>query len=182
MRFLATALPGVWLIEPEPSHDPRGFFARTFCVREFAAQGLETGFVQHSTSLSTARGTLRGVHFQRPPAAETKLVRCLRGAIWDVAVDLRRDSPTYRRWLGVELSAENRRQLYIPEGIGHGCQTLRDDVEIGYLISAFHAPEAAGGVRYDDPAFAIDWPLPVSVISPKDQSWPLFADEMAPAG
>lgn len=174
MRFLTTALPGVWLIEPEPIRDDRGFFARTFCAREFAAEGLVADFVQHSTSFSGRKGTLRGMHVQRAPAAEVKLVRCLQGAIWDVAVDLRPESPTYRRWLGVELTAANRRQLYIPAGVAHGHQTLCDDAEVGYLISAFHAPDLAGGVRHDDPAFAIDWPLPVSVISPKDKAWPDF--------
>lgn len=174
MRFSKTNLHGAWLLEPAPIADHRGFFARTFCAREFAANGLVASFVQHSTSRSAARGTLRGMHFQRPPDAEAKLVSCLRGAIWDVIIDLRPGSPTHRAWQGFELTAENRRQLYVPEGFAHGFQTLGDGTEVGYLISAFHAPAAAGGVRYDDPAFAIDWPLPVTALSEKDEAWPPF--------
>jgi dTDP-4-dehydrorhamnose 3,5-epimerase len=177
MRFHETELAGAWLIEPMPAHDDRGFFARTFCVREYAERGLATTFVQNSTSHSVARGTLRGMHFQRAPHGEVKVVSCLKGALWDVIIDLRPESPGYRRWQGFELSAENRRQLYVPAGFGHGFQTLRDDTEAGYLISAFYVPGAAAGVRYDDPAFAIDWPLPVTMISDKDRSWPHFADD-----
>ena len=176
MRFEETKLCGAWLIEAEPAHDERGFFARTFCSREYAKRGLTTQFVQNSTSHSNARGTLRGMHFQRAPHAEVKVVSCLRGALWDVIIDLRPESPTYRRWQGFELSAANQRQLYIPAGFAHGFQTLCDDTRAGYLISAFYVPEAAAGVRYDDPAFAIEWPLPVSVISEKDRSWPDFLD------
>jgi dTDP-4-dehydrorhamnose 3,5-epimerase len=171
MRFETTELHGAWLIEPVPARDHRGFFARTFCAAEFADHGLTTGFVQHNTSHSRVKGTLRGMHFQRTPHAEVKVVSCLRGAIWDVIIDLRPGSPTYRRWQGFELSADNRRQLYVPEGFAHGLQTLCDDTEVGYLISALYAPLAASGVRYDDPAFAIEWPLPVTVISEKDRSW-----------
>ncbi|MGH6895134.1 MAG: dTDP-4-dehydrorhamnose 3,5-epimerase [Geminicoccaceae bacterium] len=179
MRFDETTLCGAWLIEPEPARDHRGFFARTFCAQEFAEHGLTAGFVQHNTSQSTARGTLRGMHFQRAPHAEVKVVSCLRGAIWDVIIDLRPESPTYRQWDGFELTADNRRQLYVPEGFAHGFQTLCDDTEVGYLISAFYAPLAASGLRYDDPAFAIAWPLPLSEISDKDRTWPDFRD--APA-
>jgi len=176
MRFEETKLCGAWLIEAEPAHDQRGFFARTFCVREYAERGLVTGFVQHSTSYSQETGTLRGMHFQRAPRGEVKVVSCLRGAIWDVIIDLRPESPTYRRWQGFELTAENQRQLYVPEGFAHGFQTLSDDARVGYLISAFYAPLAASGLRYDDPALAIDWPLPVTAISEKDRSWPDFLD------
>lgn len=176
MRFQETRLCGAWLIEPEPQRDERGFFARTFCAREYAERSLATRFVQNSTSHSVARGTLRGMHFQRAPHGEVKVVSCLRGAIWDVIVDLRPESPTYRRWQGFELTGENRSQLYVPAGFAHGFQTLRDDTEVGYLISAFYAPAAATGVRYDDPAFAIDWPLPVASISEKDRAWPDFAE------
>lgn len=179
MRFIETGLPGAWIVEPEPVGDLRGCFARTFCVREFAAHGLATGFVQHSVSRSLVAGTLRGLHFQRPPHEEAKLVRCLRGAIWDVIVDLRPQSPARGRWQGFALSAANRRQLYVPEGFAHGFQTLEHDTEVAYLISAFHVPAAGGGVRHDDPALAIDWPLPVTAISARDRSWPLLA---APAG
>jgi dTDP-4-dehydrorhamnose 3,5-epimerase len=174
MRFSPTQLCGAWLIEPVPARDERGFFARTFCAQEFEDHGLTSRFVQHNTSASVVRGTLRGMHFQRAPHGEVKVVSCLKGGIWDVIIDLRPRSPTYRRWRGFELSAANRHQLYVPEGFAHGFQTLCDDVEVGYLISAFYAPAAADGVRHDDPAFAIEWPLPVSVISEKDRTWPDF--------
>jgi dTDP-4-dehydrorhamnose 3,5-epimerase len=174
MRFVQTRLRDAWLIEPIPTGDSRGFFARTFCVREFSDHGLETIFVQHSRSYTTKRGTLRGMHFQRTPHAETKVVTCLEGAIWDVIIDLRPSSSTYRRWQGFELTSENRRQLYVPRGFAHGFQTLRDDAEVGYLISEFYVPAAADGVRYDDPAFAVDWPLAATVISEKDTTWPDF--------
>lgn len=178
MRFEETELRDARLIEPEPVRDHRGFFARTFCVREFADHGLTATFVQHSTSQSNTRGTLRGMHFQRAPHGEAKVVRCLQGAIWDVIIDLRPNSPTYRRWQGFELTPENRRQLYVPEGFAHGFQTLSDDTEVGYLISAFYVPDAASGVRHDDPAFDIDWPLEVTVISEKDRAWPEFLDPL----
>jgi dTDP-4-dehydrorhamnose 3,5-epimerase len=174
MLFTKTELDGAWLVTPEPIRDERGWFARTFCEREFAAHGLETRFVQHSTSQNVARGTLRGMHFQNPPHAEAKLVRCLKGAIWDVIIDLNPGSPTFKRWQGFELSADNTRQLYIPKGFAHGFQTLQDDCQIGYLISEFYAPQAAAGVRWNDPAFAIDWPLPASVMNDKDTAWPDF--------
>ena len=174
MRFEETKLCGAWLIEAEPAHDQRGFFARTFCAREYAERALTTHFVQHSTSYSKARGTMRGMHFQRAPHGEVKVVTCLRGAIWDVIIDLRPESATHRQWQGFELTSENQRQLYVPEGFAHGFQSLRDDAQVGYLISTFYAPLAASGVRYDDPAFAIDWPLPVTVISDKDRTWPDF--------
>ncbi len=174
MRFHLTTLSGAWLIDLQPIPDERGSFMRTFCEREFAAYNLETNFVQHSTSFSARRGTVRGMHFQRPPHEETKLVRCTGGRIWDVILDLRPSSPTFRRWEGLELSAEARNQLYIPKGFAHGFQTLSDDAEVHYLISTEYAPAAAAGVRHDDPAFPIDWPLPVAVISDKDRSWPDF--------
>lgn len=174
MIFTPTDLNGAWLVEPQPFRDPRGWFARTFCEREFAEHGLETRFVQHSTSQNVHKGTLRGMHFQREPHAEVKLVRCLKGAIYDAIIDLRPDSPTFKQTRGFELSAENGRQLYIPKGFAHGFQTLTDECEIGYLISEFYAPEASSGVRYDDPAFALAWPLPISVISDKDRAWPDF--------
>lgn len=174
MRFDEITLSGAWLIEPVPARDHRGFFARTFCVQEYADRGLTTRFVQHSTSQSAARGTLRGMHFQRAPHAEVKVVSCLKGAVWDVIIDLRPESPTYRRWEGFELTAQNHRQLYVPEGFAHGFQALCDDVEVGYLISAFYAPAAASGVRCDDPAFAIEWPMPPTTISEKDRTWPDF--------
>jgi dTDP-4-dehydrorhamnose 3,5-epimerase len=174
MRFEATNLAGAWLIVPEPVSDERGFFARTFCVRELAEHGLETEFVQHSASVSLKRGTLRGMHFQREPHGEVKIVTCVKGAILDVIVDLRPASPTFRRWRGFELTDENRHRLYIPKGFAHGFQTLTDNVEVGYLISAFYEPSAASGVRHDDPAFGIEWPLPVTAISEKDKGWADF--------
>ena len=180
MHFEKTALQDAWLVESEPAQDNRGFFARTFCVREFAAHDLATAFVQHSISLSKLRGTLRGMHFQRAPHAEAKLVHCLNGGIWDVIIDLRPGSPSYRRWQGFELTSANRRQLYVPKGFAHGFQALTDDAEVHYLISAFFAPQAAGGLRYDDPAFAIDWPLPVTAISEKDKAWPAYLEEPKP--
>lgn len=174
MRFGDTSLHGAWLIEPEPAHDQRGFFARTFCADEYARRGLATSFAQHSSSHSHRRGTLRGMHFQRAPHAEVKVVTCLRGAIWDVIIDLRPDSPTYRRWQGFELTTDNRCRLYVPAGCAHGFQTLSAGAEVGYLISVPYAPAAASGVRHDDPAFAIGWPLPVTTISEKDEAWPDF--------
>ena len=175
MRFESTRLEGAWLVQLEPMHDSRGFFARTFCVDEFQSHGLETRFPQHSISSSSRKGTIRGMHFQREPHSETKLVRCLNGSIWDVIVDLRRESPTFGKWSGFELSAENGAQLYIPKGFAHGFQTLSDDALVNYLISERYEPAAASGVRYDDPAFGIEWPLPVTAISEKDLRWPHFA-------
>jgi len=175
MLFRETGLAGVRLIELEPASDERGFFARTFCTREFAAQGLETGFPQHSVSYTARAGSVRGMHFQRPPHEEVKLLRCVRGGIHDVLIDLRPASPTYRRWEAYELTAQNRRQLYVPAGLAHGFQTLAPDTEVAYLISAFYVPEAAAGLRHDDPAFAVTWPLPVADVSAKDRAWPDFA-------
>ena len=172
MQFQETELPGAWIIDLEPIEDERGSFARVFCENEFADHGLETRFVQHSVSRSAKAGTLRGMHFQTAPHEETKVVTCLKGAILDVIIDLRAGSPTYRRWISVELSEANRRRLYVPKGFAHGFQTLVDDAEIFYLISEFYAPGASSGVPYDDPAFGIEWPLPVSTISDKDTSWP----------
>ncbi len=174
MQFHRTMLGGVWIIHLEPARDSRGFFTRTFCVSEFGVYGLETSYPQHSISFSVRKGTLRGMHFQREPHSEAKLVRCVNGAIWDVIIDIRPDSPTYRQWQGFELSSRNGHQLYIPKGLAHGFQTLSDDVEVNYLISEPYAPHSATGIRYDDPAFAIKWPLPVTEISEKDLKWPNF--------
>lgn len=175
MIFIPTKLSGVFIVEPEPHPDARGFFARTFCTREFKEQGLATEFVQCSISANRARGTLRGLHYQLPPAGEIKLVRCTSGAIHDVVVDLRHDSPTYLEHLGVELTAQNRRALYIPEMFAHGLQTLADETEVFYQISEFHAPDKSAGLRFDDPKLGIQWPLPVTVINDKDRNWPLLA-------
>lgn len=172
MRFMETTLTDARLIELDKRGDARGFFARVFCEAEFAAAGLETRFVQANHSRSAQRGTLRGMHFQRAPHRETKVVRVVRGALLDVIIDLRADSPSYGRWEAFELTAENGRMLYVPAGFAHGFQTLADDTEVTYQVSAAYAPDAEGGVRWDDPAFGIDWPLPVSVISDKDAAWP----------
>ena len=174
MQFQLTDLKDVRLVLLEPMRDDRGFFARTFCVEEFAAHGLETSYPQHSVSSSSRRGTVRGMHYQRAPHSEVKLVRCLKGAIWDVIIDIRGDSPTYCRWQAFELSSSNKRQLYIPKGFAHGFQTLSDDVIVNYLISEPYRLEAASGIRHNDPAFNIAWPLAVSAISDKDLRWPDF--------
>jgi len=175
MEFVETTLFGAWLIDPVPTEDSRGFFARTFCVDEFAKHGLETSFVQHSMSYSVKRGTLRGMHYQRHPHCEVKLVSCRKGAVWDVIVDIRPESPTFRRWQAFELTAECRRHLYVPAGFAHGFQTLSDDVEVSYLISTPYQSGSAAGIRYNDPAFGIVWPLAVTEISEKDLQWPDFA-------
>jgi dTDP-4-dehydrorhamnose 3,5-epimerase len=174
MRFHETRLSGVLLIESEPLLDERGFFARTFCVAEFAERGLETTFVQHSMSLSKRRHTLRGLHFQTAPHVEAKLVSCISGTVFDVVVDIRPASPTWLQWQSFELSEENRRQLYIPKGFAHGFQTLTNDAVVNYLISEFHAAEAASGLRFDDPMLAIDWPAAPAAISDRDRRWPLL--------
>ena len=174
MIFTATQLDGVWLIDLEPREDERGFFARIWCRQELAAQGLDTDIAQESLSFNRHRGTMRGLHLQRPPHEETKIVRCTRGGIFDAIVDLRPQSPSYLRWQGFELTAENRMSLYVPKGFAHGFQTLTDNAEIVYQISEFYAPNSAAVYRYDDAAFAIAWPLPVTVISERDLCWPPF--------
>ena len=176
MRFSETPLTGAYVIDLEPIRDDRGFFARTFCAREFEAHGLKPDFVQANLSHNVTRGTLRGLHFQRDPAPETKLVRCTKGALFDVIVDLRKDSPTRLQSFGVELSADNRRALFVPEYFAHGFLTLEDDTEAQYLVGEFYTPGVEGGLRYNDPALAINWPADVAVISEKDAAWPLIAD------
>lgn len=175
MIFKELELPGAFAVEPEPVSDERGFFARTFDADEFAARGLEQSFVQWSVSFNERAGTLRGLHFQTERHAETKLARCTSGALYDVLVDLRPDSPTFKRWIAVELSAENRQSLYIPKGLAHGFQTLEGGTEISYAISPAYEPSASSGVRWDDPVFGIEWPpADERVISEKDRSWPDF--------
>jgi dTDP-4-dehydrorhamnose 3,5-epimerase len=171
MLFTSTQLEGAFLIDIEPKQDERGFFARTWCRHELAARGLDTYIAQESISYNRLAGTVRGLHFQRAPHEESKIVRCTRGAIFDVIVDLRRHSCSYLRWQAFKLTAENRRAIYIPKGVAHGFQTLTEHCEIGYQISAFHAPEAASGYRFDDSTFQISWPLPVSMISERDLGW-----------
>jgi dTDP-4-dehydrorhamnose 3,5-epimerase len=173
MIFHETSLHGAYVIEMVRRTDERGFFARTLCKREFSALGLETEFVQHSNQLSVRRGTVRGLHFQQPPHQEAKLVRCIRGGLFDVIIDLRASSPTYLRHESFELTGENHLQLYVPPGFAHGTQTLEHYTEVTYAISAYYTSEAEAGLRYDDPAFGIRWPLPVTSISRKDLAWPL---------
>jgi dTDP-4-dehydrorhamnose 3,5-epimerase len=172
--FSPTPLAGAWLIEPERLEDDRGFFARSFCREEFAARGLNPEIAQSNISWNRRRGTLRGLHYQAAPHAEVKLVRCTRGAVWDVIVDLRPDSPSYRRWHGVELSAERRCALYVPEGFAQGFQTLVDDTEVLYLMSQLYRPEAARGLRWDDPALGIAWPIADPLLSDHDRGLPLL--------
>lgn len=174
---METRLKGVFIIEPERLEDGRGFFARTFCEREFAVHGLNVRFVQCNISFNKKKGTLRGMHYQVAPHKEAKLVRCTMGAIYDVTIDLRPDSPTFKQWVAVELTAENRRMLYIPEGLAHGFQTLEDNTEVFYQMSEFYHPESARGVHWDDPAFGIQWLLPVTVIAEKDNAYPLWETE-----
>ncbi len=175
MIFRETQLAGAFLIEVEPFADDRGLFARTYDREEFEARGLNPEIAQVSTSYNRRRGTLRGLHFQLPPHEETKLVRITRGAVYDVLLDLRHDSETYRRWWATELSVENRRMVYIPEGLAHGFLTLADDTEVHYQISMPFTAEAYAGVRYDDPAFGIEWPeIGALIVSEKDRTLPDF--------
>jgi dTDP-4-dehydrorhamnose 3,5-epimerase len=174
MIFRETTIAGVWIIEPERHEDERGFFARTWDTEEFAQRGLNARLAQCSISFNRRRGTLRGMHYQAKPYEEAKIVRCTAGSIFDVAVDLRPGSATFCNWVGAELSAENRVALYVPEGCAHGFLTLTDDSEVAYQISEFHAPDAARGVRWDDPAFGIEWPGDVLVINDRDRSYPDF--------
>jgi dTDP-4-dehydrorhamnose 3,5-epimerase len=179
MIFRETRVQGVWVIEPERYEDERGFFARTWDTAEFAVHGLNGRLVQCSISYNGRRGTLRGMHYQATPHEEAKLVRCTSGSIFDVAVDLRTGSATFRRWVGTELSAENRLAMYVPEGCAHGFLTLTEESEVAYQISEFHAPDAARGVRWNDPAFGIDWPEDVLVVNERDRSYPDFTAETA---
>lgn len=174
MVFKEMKLRGAYVIELEPLEDERGFFARTWCRREFEERGLNPGIVQCSISFNREGGTLRGMHYQVTPYEEAKLVRCTRGAIYDVIIDLRPDSPTFKEHVGVDLTAQNGKLLYVPEGSAHGFQTLEDETEVFYQISQFYMPDYARGVRWDDPAFGIPWPLEVRVISERDRSFPDF--------
>lgn len=172
MNFVETGLEGLLVVELDSVSDERGSFVRTFDASEWHAQGMDARVVQCNLSRNANRWTLRGMHYQEAPYAETKLVRCSRGAIFDVAVDLRRDSPTFRRWFGLELSEDNERMLHIPEGFAHGFLTLTDVSEVVYQMSEFYVPTHARGVRWDDPAFGIEWPAPPHVISERDRSFP----------
>lgn len=174
MKFTETSIAGAWLVTLEPRGDERGSFARSFCTGEFAAHGLETAYVQQNVSRSALKGTLRGMHFQLGAHAEVKLIRCAVGAIYDVLMDIRPGSPTYGAWFGAELSGDNNTQMYAPAGVAHGFITLTDNVEVTYLNSSAYAPGQEGGLRYNDPAFNVVWPTPVTVIAPKDEAWPDF--------
>ena len=174
MRFLETRIAGAWLVQPEPRTDERGSFARLWCRDDFAKHGLRADFVQCNTSFSVKRGTLRGLHYQAAPHGEVKLISCVRGRVFDAIVDVRPDSPTYRTWFGAELSADNRTMMYVPEGCAHGYLTLEDGCEVTYPVTAVYTAAAERGLRWDDPAIGIEWPLPPAVMSIKDQEWRLL--------
>lgn len=184
MKFTATPLEGAYVIEIEPNSDDRGYFSRIWCRQEFERRGLNAVIEQTSSSFNLKKGTLRGMHYQDAPNEEVKLVRCTRGAIYDVILDLRPSSPTFRRWFGVELTAENSKMLYIPGGMAHGFQTLMDSSEVFYQISEAYRPGLARGVRWNDPAFSIAWPLPEPILSARDRDFPDFTGplETPPAG
>jgi dTDP-4-dehydrorhamnose 3,5-epimerase len=175
MKFTQTGLTDAFVIDIEPYSDDRGFFARAWCRREFEGVGIQFNFVQANIAFSREKGTLRGMHFQRPPRAEAKLLRCIRGGIFDVMIDLRPDSPTFKKWLGIALTAENHKMVFIPEGFAHGYLATVHETEVFYLVSEFYAPDSEDGVRWDDPAFGIEWPMTDNlIISAKDKSWPDF--------
>ena len=176
MIFRETALPGAFTVDIQEYRDERGLFARTFCAQEFEAHGLNPLTVQTNLSFNARAGTLRGLHYQLPPAAETKLVRCTRGAVLDVIVDLRPESSTYLQHVAVELSADNRRALFVPQRFAHGYQTLTDDAEVSYQVSEYYRPGAERGLRFDDPALGIRWPLLPGPVSTKDAAWPLLTE------
>lgn len=179
MIFNETSIPGVFLIDLEKRGDDRGFFARAFCSREFRDHGLVTEFVQVNNSLTAQKGTLRGMHYQLPPSAETKIVRCLRGAFWDCVLDVRPESPTFGQWFGSELTEDNRRMMYVPKGFAHGFLTLTDDAEAFYLVDATYAPTLERGVRWNDPMFGISWPAEPRFLSDKDRNYSDFKPEHA---
>ena len=176
MIFTETKLKGAFIIDLKRLEDERGFFARVFCQREFAEHGMKPIIAQANIAFSKNKGTLRGMHFQFPPAAEAKLVRCTRGAVWDIIVDLRPESPTYLDHIAVELSATNHRAIYVPERFAHGYQAIQPDSETSYQVGEFYTPNSEGGLRYNDPNLGLKWPLPVSEITVKDKSWKLLAD------
>jgi len=174
MIYKPTPLPGSYLVCLEPRTDERGMFARAFCAREFAENGLEFNFVQANISVNNHIGTVRGMHFQYPPHDEVKLVRCIKGSIYDIIVDLRQESPAYLQWFGAELSDGNGHMMYVPKGFAHGYQALCDGATAHYMVSAYYEPASEGGCRYDDPTFGISWPMPITNISDKDSAWPLI--------
>ncbi len=171
MTFTETKIKGAFIVDPELIKDERGFFARTWCQKEFEAHGLDSRLVQCNISFNVKKGTLRGMHYQLPPHAEAKLVRCTMGSIYDVIIDLRKESSTFKQWVAVKLTVENRTMLYIPEGLAHGFQTLEDNSEVFYQMSEFYHPESACGIRWDDPMFCISWPVPDPILSLNDTSY-----------
>lgn len=177
MKFIETGLKGAYVVDLQPIADNRGFFSRTFCGKEFEAHGLKPTVAQANVSFNHRKGTMRGMHYQVPPAAETKLVRCTAGAIYDVIIDMRPQSPTYLKHFGIELTAENRTALYVPEMFAHGYLTLTDGAEVVYQVGEYYSPGYERGLRYDDPRFAIKWPVPIEVISEKDAKWAPFMAE-----
>ena len=174
MLFTKTDIVGIWIIDPSPKEDHRGRFMRAWCAKEFSQHDIEFSPLQANLGFSRTKGTIRGMHYQVAPAVEAKLIRCVRGAMFDVALDLRPESPTFGKWYGTVLSAENGRMMYVPEHCAHGCQSLEDETEMHYMTSAFYNPGAVRGARFDDPAFGIKWPLLATVISEQDLSWPLL--------
>ena len=178
MKFTETKVSGVFLIEPELHADDRGSFARSFCVDDFNEAGIDIHVVQANISFNKHSGAVRGMHYQASPHAEAKVVRCTSGALYDVVVDLRPDSPSYSQWIGIELNGVNRNAMFVPKGCAHGFQTLADGTEVSYLMSERYVPASASGVRYDDPAFGIEWPLTVSSVSDQDRGWPDFQPQV----
>jgi len=177
LKFTKLSLRGAYLLELEKHGDQRGFFARSWCQKEFEEHGLVPKVVQANISFTRIKGTLRGMHFQKKPYEETKYVRCVKGAIYDVIIDIQPDSQTFKQWLSVVLSADNYKMLYVPKGFAHGFQSLEPNTEVTYLVSEFYNPQAEGGIRYNDPEFDIEWPLPVAEISDKDNCWPDYSIE-----
>ena len=179
MKFTETKLKGAYIVDLDRKEDSRGFFARAFCQKEFEINGLKPAIVQANIAYNHQKGTLRGMHFQYPPAAETKLVRCTRGGILDIIVDLRPESSTYLDHISIELTEDNQRSLYVPERFAHGYQVLRDNTETSYQMGEFHIPGVEGGLMYNDERLGLEWPLPVAMVSEKEQAWRLL-DEMEP--
>ena len=178
MIFTETKLKGAFIIDVKRLEDERGFFGRSWCTKEYAEHGLNPNVVQANVSYNKVKGTLRGMHFQKAPFGEGKTVRCTSGAIYDVIIDIRPDSATFKQWISVELTGENYRMLYIPEGFAHGFITLKDQTSVHYMGTAFHTPGAEAGIKFDDPAFNIEWPMKVAVISQKDQNHPVFEEKI----
>jgi len=179
MIFNKTSLKDAYVLELEKFEDERGFFARAFCKNEFSDHDIKFPVAQANISFTKQKGTLRGMHYQTSPHEEAKLIRCTKGSIYDVIIDVRNDSPTYKKWFGAVLSDDNYKMMYVPEGFAHGFLTLEDDIEVTYMVSEFYAPGAEKGIRWNDPAFNIDWPTEVKVVSEKDKNWPDFSSKQS---